>query len=538
VCRDITDEQRSEEQLRRQTAFVHVAEVVAVAANTASTVEAALQVAVDEVGRMTGWPVGHVYVVAPDAPDLLRPTMIWHEEANLQNAAFRAATEATSMRRGVGLPGRVLEHNRPVWLLDVTRDPSDPRAAAAAQSGLRAAFGFPVRVGTDVVAVLEFFSGAALPPDEALLEVMASIGAQLGHALERQHEAEALHGLEGRFRALAESAPDAIVTADAEGRIVYWNPRAQAVFGYDDREVIGLPLTALIPERYRNHYSEGIARLRRAGERRRTARIEELSALRQNGSEFPVEFSLATWNAGADVFFTAVMRDVTRRKQVEQDLRELSTRLMRLQDEERRRIARDLHENNGPLSALISKLYTAKKRAQEVDVSTLELLDDAIALAENMTHVLRTVSHRLHPPLLDEQGLVSSLRWYATGYAARAGIRLDMDLPVVARRWPEAVEIVLFRIVQESLSNIVRHSQSRVARIRLTQEYASVTLEVSDEGRGLPDAVLKTLKSGRAEAGIGIPGMRERVRQLGGRLDINSTGAGTTIKVVLPISPT
>src|SRR5207249_9010178 len=137
----------------RQTAFVHVAEVVAVAANTSSTVEAALQVAVDEVCRMTGWPVGHVYVVAPDAPDLLRPTMIWHEEANLQNAAFRAATEATSMRRGVGLPGRVLEQNRPLWLLDITREPNDPRAAAAARRGSSAAFGFPGRRGSDVVAV-------------------------------------------------------------------------------------------------------------------------------------------------------------------------------------------------------------------------------------------------------------------------------------------------------------------------------------------------------------------------------------------------
>jgi diguanylate cyclase (GGDEF)-like protein len=188
-------EQISETAMRRlyeKQAELELLEVVATASNKACTVDEAMEVAVDRVCAHTGWPVGHVYLLREDSTPELVPATIWHLDDAGRFQGFRGTTEATSFRSGVGLPGRVLAAGAPAWIIDVTKDSNFPRAGAAAQVGLRAAFAFPVLVSESVVAVLEFFAPEAVEPDAALLGLMAHVGTQLGRVVERERAREQL----------------------------------------------------------------------------------------------------------------------------------------------------------------------------------------------------------------------------------------------------------------------------------------------------------------------------------------------------------
>jgi PAS domain S-box-containing protein len=189
---DVTERKQAEIALREQTAFLELLQTVAAAANEAATIEQAMRFCLDRVCAHTGWPVGHVHVPAEDGTGDLLPTAIWHLDDPKRFERFRAETEGMRFAAGVGLPGWVLKRGEPAWIIDTTEDPNFPRAGAAAASGIRAGFAFPVLAGRDVVAVLEFFAGEAIEPDEPLLKVMANIGAQLGRVVERQRAEDAL----------------------------------------------------------------------------------------------------------------------------------------------------------------------------------------------------------------------------------------------------------------------------------------------------------------------------------------------------------
>jgi PAS domain S-box-containing protein len=232
-----------------------------------------------------------------------------------------------------------------------------------------------------------------------------------------------------------------------------------------------------------------------------------------------------------------VFLDNTDCRRAEQSLRRLSGRLMELQDQERRRIARELHDSIGQcLTAIKINLETLDRSLpkQGLDERTAKALAEAVSLAEQCSSDTRTISYLLHPPLLDERGLASAIRWYADGFAQRSGIRLSMDLPSDDVRLPQAVETTLFRIVQESLTNIHRHSGSATAEIRLVTDAEFVVLEVRDEGHGMPASSLRRCEGLGCAVGVGIAGMRERVRQFGGRLDISSGPQGTLVRATLP----
>jgi PAS domain S-box-containing protein len=233
-----------------------------------------------------------------------------------------------------------------------------------------------------------------------------------------------------------------------------------------------------------------------------------------------------------------VLLDITDWRRSEESLRRLSGRLMDLQDEERRRIARELHDSVGQcLTAIRINLDTLNTNlsASKLDLRTAKALSEASSLAEQCASDTRTISYLLHPPLLDERGLASAIRWYADGFAQRSGIRLSLDLPSSDPRLPQPVKTTLFRIVQESLTNIHHHSGSTMAEIRLLTDAESVVLEVRDEGRGIPPHILRRCNRSQPIVGVGIAGMRERVRQLGGKFDIHSDLQGTQVRATVPL---
>ena len=218
-----------------------------------------------------------------------------------------------------------------------------------------------------------------------------------------------------------------------------------------------------------------------------------------------------------------------------QNLRKLSARLLQLQDEERRRIARELHDSVGQMLAALTMNLSAVRVDIDRLTKTAHSLADSENLVQEMSTEVRTISHLLHPPLLDEAGLVSALRWYVDGFAVRSKIKVDLDLPAEFGRLPRESETAIFRVVQECLTNIHRHSGSSAAKIRLRQHENQVLVEIEDKGKGIPQEKQQEMAT-EGSPGVGIRGMRERIRQLGGTLEINSGASGTVVTVWLPIA--
>jgi signal transduction histidine kinase len=216
-----------------------------------------------------------------------------------------------------------------------------------------------------------------------------------------------------------------------------------------------------------------------------------------------------------------------------QSLRELSARLMQSQDEERRRIARELHDSVGQslvaMSLNLSTIISEVERLSQIKKAACEGLE----LAQEMSKEVRTVSYLLHPPLLDEAGLASALRWYVRGFSERSSIQVQLEISEDFGRLPQELETAIFRTAQECLTNIHRHSGSSVAAIRLARSETGVHLNVTDEGNGIPAEKINEVKS-NGTPGVGIRGMRERMRQLGGTLEIHSDQQGTRVDAWLP----
>jgi signal transduction histidine kinase len=227
--------------------------------------------------------------------------------------------------------------------------------------------------------------------------------------------------------------------------------------------------------------------------------------------------------------------DITDRKRAEEGLRRLSGQLLRLQDEERRRIARDLHDSTGQdLVALATMLSQLRGSIPSGERKSRRLHSECKALADHCVREVRTLSYLLHPPVLDQAGLEHAIRDYVQGFTTRSGIQVELELSPCVERMARDVELALFRVVQEGLTNIQRHSGSQQAKIRIYRN-SGLTLEISDLGRGVSASVYRRNEEPRFQVGVGIPSMQERVKLIGGRLDIVSTNHGTTVRVTIPL---
>ena len=215
-----------------------------------------------------------------------------------------------------------------------------------------------------------------------------------------------------------------------------------------------------------------------------------------------------------------------------EEVRQLTVRLLRLQDEERRRIARELHDSTGQMLAGM-KMFLDQMSQEAKGDKLSSLVAQTIAINDDMTRQLRTMSYLLHPPLLDEIGLPSALQWYADGFSERSGISVDFKTsPNDFGRLPDDMEIALFRTVQESLTNIHRHSGSQTARIRLSRTVEAVDVEISDTGKGVPP---QRFHGDQVIPGVGIMGIHERMRQFGGNAEIASSAKGTVVLATIPL---
>jgi PAS domain S-box-containing protein len=355
---------------------------------------------------------------------------------------------------------------------------------------------------------------------------------------ERKRIEESLRLREERFRSVAQTANDAIITVNSQGQIVFWNQAAESIFGYSAHDVVGKPLLFLMPERFRREHQEGIKRVASTGRSNMIGRTVEIVGLGRNGEEFPVELSLATWKTEEGKFFTGIVRDITGRKRAEQEIRHLSRQLIKVSEEEKKRIAQDLHDEFGQDLTVLHFGVEALQGSFPVDMATQKnKCHELVRLVEKLGDNIRKTAAELRPGMLDHLGLVPTLEWFVEDFGKRVGgLEIDFQAVGIKGRPDSEIEIVLYRVLQEALNNIAKHAKAGHVDVLLTYSHPKLIFTIKDDGVGL-----QTTRSGKTvpgEAkGIGLLGMRERVGSVGGTCDVVSNkGKGTMIRVKLPFT--
>lgn len=378
-------------------------------------------------------------------------------------------------------------------------------------------------------------------------------GGEVDAVVVSAHEGDRVFTLEGTdhpYRMMVETINEGAATLTVTGQVLYSNRRFA--------DMIGMPLQNLIGSKLREVVQTlECPTLDALLERAQTApQKEECLLLVAGANPIPAYLSLSPLK-GLDVQAICLIAtdlsehksrqaelartnelfkaEIAERKRVEEALRQLTGRLLSLQDEERRRIARDLHDSTAQtLNGLVLSLAYLQSQGQKPgDHNAPKVLAESIALAEQAATEIRNLSHLLYPPALDQMGLVTAIQWHAARTSEVAGIEVTLEVPADMVRLPREIEVALFRVLQESLENVRRHSGSKVASVRLVRQDDEVLLEIKDQGRGVPAELLT--KSDPNVAGLGVPGMRERVRQLGGGLEIESGAGGTRVRAVVPL---
>jgi PAS domain S-box-containing protein len=359
------------------------------------------------------------------------------------------------------------------------------------------------------------------------------------------------------FRLLVEAVQDyAIFMLDPKGFVSSWNVGAERIKGYKAEEIIGKHFSRFYPEEdLRDRKPE-----RELVEAAKDGRFEDEGwRLRKDGTRFwaNVIITAVKDDSGRLLGFAKITRDVTERMQAQQaleqevierreaerrfqhsekSLRQLSLHLLRTQDEERRRIGRDLHDSLGQyLAVLKMKLDSVAALIGQKQDETAREFGQCIKLIEDSIREVRTVSYLLYPPMLEEMGLKSAIPWYLDGFSTRSGIKTTFEVQAEFGRLPRESELALFRVLQEGLTNVHRHSGSPTAHVRLLVEDDMAVLRIEDNGKGIrPELLEEFCQEWMGGLGIGVRGMNERMQQLGGKLELASNENGTTVTAKVP----
>jgi len=357
--------------------------------------------------------------------------------------------------------------------------------------------------------------------------------------------------------AVLDSVHAAIIITDNSGAIAYWNAFAQQLYGWKFQEVARHNVMELI----RSGETEEEARQCKASLTAGDGLSGEFQILCRDATYLPAEVTLSSMfdKNGKAIGIVGVSLDLTAMKQKEEELvtaraqlekraeghatalelanrglRQLSARLLQLQDEERRRLARELHDSVGQMLAAV-KMNSSVLQSLRLQPEAAKCAAENDRLLDDIIAEVRTMSHLLHPPLLDEVGLPVAVKCYVEGFSARSRIAVTLDVEENIGRLGYEMEIALFRILQEGLTNVHRHSGSGSASVRLAQHDGRVRLEIIDRGRGIPADKQLDLNS-PGQLGVGFRGMRERVLQIGGNLEVRSSADGTTLVATVPVA--
>ncbi len=481
----------------------------------------ALAGALAAIGESLGWRWGAVWEPALDRPETLRCVETWHA-LGADAAEFGATTRSLVLVRGEGLPGRVWQSGEPAWIANVLTDENFPRAAAAQQAGLRSAFCFPIRSARGVLGVIEFFTGEAGELDRELLSTMVTLGDQIGQAVERRRDAEALRANEARHQAMLDASLDCVVAMDHDGRVLDLNPAAERTFGYRASDAVGREMAELIiPPELRERHRRGLACYLATGRAALLDRRLEITGMRADGTVFPVELTITRVAVEGPPVFMGYLRDITERLAVEAEVRASRVRIVEAADAARRRLERDLHDGaQQRLVELALDLRMALARFDDQPAQARKLIDTALEDVAQAIGELRELARGIHPAALSEGGLRPAL-------AALVG-RSSVPTLLVAvpdQRFATAVEATGYFTVAEALTNVTRYAAAQRVEVELSLNDERLRIEVRDDGCGGADP----------GAGSGLRGLADRVAALDGRFEVMSPpGGGTVVRAEIP----
>lgn len=469
----------------------------------------------------------------------------WNEGA--ENIKGYEAAEIIGKHFSVFYPEEDLRRGKPAWALEV-----------ATRVGRFEDYGWRVRKDGS-----RFWANVVITPLRDSQGRLYGFGKVTRDISDRRQAEEQLRASEERFRLLVQGVRDyAIFMLDRGSHVSTWNEGAERIKGYRAAEIIGRNFSVFYPE---EDIRQGKPQ-RELDEALRAGHFEDEGwRVRKDGSRFwaSVLITALKDDSGAPYGFSKLTRDITEKRKAQEaleqsnaaleqqiaektaaqrnleasegSLRELSGQLLRMQDQERGRLGRELHDT-------IGQYLGALKMSLEVMTSTApakalgDQLAECIHIADECIREVRTISYLLYPPMLEEMGLQMAIEWHVDGFTKRSGIQVECELQPEMGRLPRDVEVAIFRVFQESLTNIHRHSGSSTAEVRLGMEEGNIILEVKDEGKGTPPAVLESSSDALGTLGVGLRGMNERVRQLGGRLNLSSSEKGMTVRAVIPIA--
>jgi PAS domain S-box-containing protein len=370
--------------------------------------------------------------------------------------------------------------------------------------------------------------------------VVVIVQAGLQDEASRSSARRALDESQARLAAVMDSAMDAIITVDDTHHIVLFNQAAEAMFACGRAQALGSTLDRFLPERFRTAHGGHIRRYGATGiTNRRMGDAGTLWALRADGTEFPIEASISQSSEGGHRLYTVILRDITRRKEYEDlltrqqaELREISARVLEAREEEKTLLARELHDELGQLlTALKMNLAWLRERLPPGDPGLADKAAQMDAVLDRTVGSVRRISAELRPLMLDDLGLADAIAWLTEEFSKNSGIPCRLSAPPdgTLENVDRRVAITLYRVLQESLTNVARHSGAHAVQVAVTESGGMLELTVEDNGRGIVEADLAGRRS------LGLKGMRERVRYLGGEAEIGpAPRGGTRVHVRVP----
>ncbi len=379
---------------------------------------------------------------------------------------------------------------------------------------------------------------------------------KLAHEVaERRNAQELLEESELKFRSVVESAQDGIITVDGRGRLMAMNRGAEVLFGYRREELLGKSFVWLIPRRLRARARVRLASLVAGEKQQLLKRPIEACGLHCDGSIFPLEFTLAAWQTRTGVFFTGIVRDIQERKQaesalresrehyirlfqearaMEENLRQLSNKVLTVQEEERRHISRELHDEIGQALTAVNVSIAMLRSPTAHDEVFRSKVERAQHLLEQSMELVHRFARELRPSMLDHLGPVAALQNYVKSFAEQTGIKIEFEGFVQVEQLTNQQGTVLYRVAQESLTNVYKHAQATRVKIRLRQLPEAISMEIIDNGCAFP---VSQIGNGSGRQPLGLLGMQERVRLVDGQFTIESVPKrGTTVRIQIPIT--
>lgn len=560
ITMDITERKLTEQRLATEHAVNR-------ALSESSSLPAAAPRVLEAICQTTGWRWGAMWAVEPYGK-VLTCVDIWRQDdANL--ADFGRKSNEVTFAAGVGLPGRVWSSAEPAWITDVTLDANFPRREVAIRAGLHGAAAFPIIAGKEVLGVMEFFSHEVRDPDRPLLEMMRSVGAQVGQFIDCRRTDQGRRDSEAQTLAILETALDCIISMDHAGRVVEWNPAAEKTFGFTRTEAIGREMAELIiPPALREAHRKGLARYLATGEGPVIGKRIEITAIRKSGAEFPIELGITpvtSQRAPMFLMFTAYLRDITDRKlaeternrllSAEKDARQDAEKANRMKDEFLSIVS---HELRTPLNAILgwSQLLAGGKGDEQEVKEGLEviqrnarvqtqIIEDILDMSRIISGRVRLDVQRVDLPPVVEAAIESMLP-----AAAAKHIRLQKVLDPLAGPVsgdPARLQQIVWNLISNAIKFTPKNGQVRVTLERVNSH---VEISVSDSGEGikpefLPHVFERFRQGDNASTrrhgglGLGLSIVKQLAELHGGSVQAKSLGEGhgATFRVALPLMP-